>query len=44
MKLDKLHAIQRQQALHQARREQLLESYWRERAIAGDVRPAKAAR
>jgi hypothetical protein len=44
MKLDTLHAIQRQQALHQARREQLLESYWRERAISGDVRPAKAAR
>jgi hypothetical protein len=43
MKLDTLHAIQRQQALNQARREQLLESYWRESAIAGDVRPAKAA-
>jgi hypothetical protein len=44
MKLDTLHAIQRQQALNQARREQLLESYWRESALSGDVRPNKAAR
>ena len=43
LRLEPLQAIQRQMALTQARRDQLLASYIRESAIAGELLPPEAA-